>query len=79
MIVWADILRYANEGNPAPSRRVEKTDAAWQSILTAEQYRITRAKGTEKRNSGALCQVFEPGQYHCVLYSESIKLNNNHD
>lgn len=47
MIVWADILRFANEGNAAPGRRLEKTDTEWQAILTTEQYRITRAKGTE--------------------------------
>jgi peptide methionine sulfoxide reductase msrA/msrB len=66
MLNWADIIRFANEGNPAPDRRVVKTDAEWRAQLTPEQYYITREKGTERAFSSEMCSVFEPGQYACV-------------
>jgi len=48
--------------------KVYKTDAGWKKILTPEQYRITRLKGTEKPSSGhcELPQRGEDGVYQCV-------------
>jgi len=48
--------------------KVHKTDAEWQKILTPEQYRITRLKGTEIPSSGhcQLPQKGEDGVYQCV-------------
>jgi len=66
MLKWADIIRFANEGNPTPERRVEKTDQEWQAELTPEQYRITREKATERAFSSQMCSLFEPGLYACV-------------
>jgi peptide methionine sulfoxide reductase msrA/msrB len=45
---------------------VERSDQEWKEILTDEQYRITRKKGTETPFSGA-CSVAETGGiYKCV-------------
>jgi methionine-R-sulfoxide reductase len=66
MLTWSDIARYVKQGNPAPDRVVERTDAEWRSRLTPEQYRITRQKGTEGAFSSAMCSLFEPGRYTCV-------------
>ncbi|HAA15321.1 MAG TPA: peptide-methionine (R)-S-oxide reductase [Cytophagales bacterium] len=63
---WKNVLDYARKGNPTPDRRVVKTDAEWRAQLTPEQYRITRQKGTEMRNSSDMCSLFEPGQYTCA-------------
>ena len=63
---WIDIIKYANNGSLKPDRRVEKTDAEWKAILTAEQYRITRQQGTESPHSSDMCSHFEPGIYSCV-------------
>ncbi|MEM9921421.1 MAG: peptide-methionine (R)-S-oxide reductase MsrB [Bacteroidota bacterium] len=66
MLRWIDVLKFANNGNPKPDRRVEKTDAEWKAILTPDEYRITRQRGTERAYSSEMCQLFEPGKYACV-------------
>ena len=63
---WGDLTRRASHGNPSPLRRVEKTDAQWHELLTDEQYRMTRLKGTEQAHSSGMCRLFEPGRYGCL-------------
>jgi peptide-methionine (R)-S-oxide reductase len=43
-----------------------KTDAEWRAVLSPEQYRVLREKGTEAPFSGDYDHVFEDGTYHCV-------------
>lgn len=66
MINWNSIIQITKNGNLSPDKRVEKTDAEWRKILTDEQYRVTRLKGTERPHSSELCSLFEPGIYGCV-------------
>ena len=66
MLTWNDIQGIARSGNPAPDRRVEKTDAEWKTLLTSEQFQITRKAGTERPFSSEMCTRFEPGKYACV-------------
>jgi len=66
LLRWNDVLAIARNGNPPPPRRVEKTDAQWRQILTAQQYHVAREQGTEHPHSSAMCDLFEPGQYTCV-------------
>ena len=66
MLRWLDILRLANNGNPTPDKRVEKTNAEWKELLTEEQFQITRLKGTERAFSSDICSYFQPGRYTCV-------------
>ncbi|WP_431210266.1 peptide-methionine (R)-S-oxide reductase MsrB [Puia sp. P3] len=81
MINWNDVLNYANKGNLAPDRRVEKTEEEWKALLTPEQYQITRRKGTEARFSGELCSRYDPGKYNCIccdteLFDSTIKFDS---
>ncbi|MGB5646329.1 peptide-methionine (R)-S-oxide reductase MsrB [Muriicola sp.] len=81
MLTWKDVIHYAVSGNPTPDRRVEKTEAEWKEILSPEQYRITRQKGTESPHSGALCSIYEAGKYACIccgtpLFDSTIKFDS---
>lgn len=66
MLDWNDVIRFANEGNPAPDRLVEKTDEEWRALLSEDEYAVTRLKGTERPFSSSMCGLFEPGLYSCV-------------
>ena len=81
MLNWNDVIKFANNGNPIPTKRVEKTAEEWKAILTPEQFRITRLKGTERPGSGALCYAHEAGQYNCIccdtpLFDSIIKFDS---
>ena len=66
MLQWIGVLKYANNGNPTPDRKVNKTEEEWERILSPEVFRITRKKGTERAHSSNMCRVFEPGVYACA-------------
>lgn len=69
---WNAILHCANHGNAEPPRRVEKTDAEWQSTLSPDVYRITRLAGTERPFSSEMCGLFGPGRYACACCGELL-------
>lgn len=82
MITWKEVISYSVNGNLDPDRRVEKTEAEWHEVLTDEQFRITRKKGTEMAGTGALCSAHEAGKYNCVccntpLFDSTIKFDSS--
>ena len=81
MLKWSDVLNLAKNGNPAPERKVVKTDAEWRRQLTPEEYHVTRQAGTERAFSSQMCGLFEPGIYSClccesVLFDASEKFES---
>ena len=81
MITWKEVIDFTKNGNPESTTRVEKTDAEWKSLLTPEQFRITRKKGTERSFSGELCHAHDPGIYACIccdteLFDSTIKFES---
>ena len=53
------------EVTTAGKEKVVKTEAEWRSLLTPEQFRVMREKGTERPFSGALNERHRDGIYHC--------------
>jgi methionine-R-sulfoxide reductase len=81
MLNWKDVISFSVKGNPTPDRRVEKTEAEWRELLTPEQFRITRKKGTEPAHTGELCSIYEAGKYNCIccntpLFDSTIKFES---
>ncbi|TDJ07607.1 MAG: peptide-methionine (R)-S-oxide reductase [Deltaproteobacteria bacterium] len=63
------------------SEKVKKTEEEWQKELTAEQYRVTREKGTERPFTGKYYENKEKGKYICVccgneLFSSDTKFES---
>ena len=72
MITWNEVMTIARDGNPAPTRRVEKSEAEWRELLTPQQYEVTRRAGTERAFSSEMCSRFEPGIYACSCCEEPL-------
>lgn len=60
---------------------VQKTDQEWKAVLSREQFRILRQKGTEAPNSGEYDKSFDSGTYNCAacdfpLYKSTTKFKS---
>src|ERR1700730_9396555 len=61
-----------NERAGASKEHTMKTDDEWKKILTPEQYRVARKKGTERAFSGAYWNTKTPGAYACVCCGQEL-------
>jgi methionine-R-sulfoxide reductase len=66
---------------PVEMPKVVKSDEEWQKQLTPEQYRVARAKGTERAFCGTLLDNKMHGVYACIgcglpLFSSDSKFNS---
>ena len=50
----------------APRQKVHKTEAEWRELLSPEQFRVMREKGTEPPFTGTLVNNHDDGIYHCA-------------
>ena len=69
-----------NEETAMPAKII-KSDKEWREILTPEQYRVTRQKGTERPYTGRYNNLKEKGHYKCVacdldLFSSETKFDS---
>lgn len=60
---------------------VEKTNAEWKALLTPEQYRVTRRRGTEPPFTSPYSAEKSTGTYNCVccglpLFSSADKFDS---
>jgi len=51
---------------------VTKTDAEWRKQLTAEQFTVTRKKGTERAYTGVYWDNHQAGIYKCVCCGQEL-------
>jgi peptide-methionine (R)-S-oxide reductase len=82
MLTWKNIISFTTNGNPIPTKRIEKTNEEWKKLLSPEEYTITRLKGTERPFSGEFCSSFTEGKYNCTccnspLFDSSIKFDSS--
>ena len=56
----------ASKENQPMTCEITKTDEEWRRLLTPEQYRITRQKGTERAGTGKYNKFYKEGTYRCV-------------
>jgi len=61
--------------------KITRSDEEWKKILTEEQYRVTRRKGTEAPFCGAFFDHKKAGTYYCVccdlpLFSSEAKFDS---
>jgi peptide-methionine (R)-S-oxide reductase len=54
------------------SSKITKSNEQWQKLLTGEQYRITRKKGTETAFTGKYHHFKEEGTYLCVCCGNEL-------
>jgi peptide-methionine (R)-S-oxide reductase len=55
-----------NSDNNSESNTMKRTDSEWKRILSQEEYRILRNKGTERAFTGEFDGHFEEGMYICA-------------
>ena len=52
--------------------KIRKTDAEWKRLLTPEQFRVARKKGTECAFTGAYHDLQDNGTYKCVCCGQGL-------
>lgn len=63
------------------TEKVEKSDQEWRSILSDQEYRVLRKKGTERAFTGRYHDEKTPGTYRCrgcgtPLFSSATKYDS---
>lgn len=60
--------------------KIRKSPAEWKALLTDEQYRITREKGTERAFTGEYWDCHADGTYYCrCCGAELFKSEDKYD
>ncbi|KAI0080138.1 peptide methionine sulfoxide reductase msrB [Panus rudis PR-1116 ss-1] len=71
----------SNSNGNADNHPKAKSESEWRTVLSPEQFRVLRQKGTEPAFSGEYDKFNQPGVYCCAgcgtpLYKSSTKFNS---
>lgn len=66
----------AQTGKKVSMEKIKKNDAEWKRLLTPEQYKVTRKKGTERAFTGAYHALKAAGIYQCVCCGTDLFRSN---
>lgn len=69
--------------NEQPTHDLPETDEEWRELLTPEEYRILRERGTEPKFTGEYLETDDEGTYTCAgcgteLFDSDVKYDANH-
>ncbi len=76
--IFAAAYAYTSIGTPAQrigqskQERVMKSDEEWQKVLTPNQFKITRRKGTEQAFTGEYWDCHDDGIFTCVCCGQPL-------
>ena len=76
--IAAAFLYFRDDTAPPPlaaepkGDRVMKSDKEWQEILTPEQFRVTRKKGTERAFTGKYWNSHDDGIFTCICCGQPL-------
>jgi peptide-methionine (R)-S-oxide reductase len=54
------------------TEKIHRTDEEWRKLLSPEEYRILREKGTERAFTGHYYKTKEPGTYVCAACGNEL-------
>jgi len=74
------IAQSKNKKENKMDNKIVKTDEEWKQVLTPEQYKVVREKGTERPFTGKFDDFWEKGIYKCVgcgaeLFKSDVKFD----
>jgi peptide-methionine (R)-S-oxide reductase len=82
VVAWLARPKAVETAAMARTFPVQKTDAAWREVLTPQQYRVLRGRGTERAFTSPLDTEKRPGTFACAacdnpLYSSETKYDSD--
>ena len=72
ILLFAITIITACTAQPSKKYTVIKTDADWKKQLTAEQFQVTRQKGTERAFTGKYWDNHIKGTYYCICCNQEL-------
>lgn len=72
---YVQVVEFRDSGEkigPEQVKKVVKSDAEWRAQLTAEQFEVTRKKGTERAFTGKYWNLHEKGLFRCVCCKNAL-------
>ena len=72
---WVTVVQFKDSGEkigPARVTKVVKPDAEWRKQLSADEFEVTRQKGTERAFTGRYAETHDKGLYRCICCDNAL-------